>query len=809
VANPLDNLKAVFSNTRSRVVIIFTGVILLFAVVIGIGIFSRNAEVGQAKLAGTPGMKSVVGGFDQPVNPAYAKLLEQQNKQRAQMAFQTHGSAVPTIVNAQGFPTAPNQNQAQNACNCANCTANANTPALQTTGTPPMGTICSDGTVRDANGNVIGKTGLVAPGGLVYDKEGKIVGSVGPDGKVRDNSGNVIGTLAADGTVRDANGNVIGTTTGSAQGGGIVGKPVYDNTGKLLGYVGADNQVRDATGHIIGTASADGQVRDANGNVVGKIATGATPGSLVFDKTGHLLGAVGADGKVRDASGKVIGTVGADGQVRDAAGRTVGNVAPAAGNVGAPVYDDAGHLVGAVSADGKVRDASGKVVGMVGEDGQVRDVNGKILGKVTPTNGSLAAPKTGSLVYDRNGRVVGTVSPDGKVRDATGNVIGTVGADGMVRDGAGNIVGSATAAAPGTAVYDPQGRLLGTVGTDGKVRDANGNVVGSVGQDGVVRDASGKSIGRTTYIAPGSAVFGTDGKLLGSVGPDGHLIPATLGPSGSTLGVTAGSTTTPQAQAAARQQQQALDQKTRQLTIQMQAAMSGQMSQLLAAWAPPSQQVVVGIDVVGGAAGAAGAAGIAGSAGGAAGSSTAAAAFVKAGTIMFAVLDTAVNSDEPGPVMATITEGKLKGGKLLGSMLLQGQNAMLTFNVLNLPGASSSLPVNVVAIDPGTARTALSSDTDNHYMLRYGTMFASSFLSGYAQALAQSGSTTTMTINGIQHQIPPFNAEQKIMMALGNVGQQYSSVLGSVINTPPTVKVYAGTGVGILFLSDMQTPPGS
>jgi YD repeat-containing protein len=803
----LDNLKAVFSNTRSRVVIIFTGVILLFAVVIGIGIFSRNTEVGQARLAGTPGIKSVVGGFDQPVSPEYAKLLEQQNKQRAQVAFQTQGSAVPTIVSAQEFPTAPNQNAAQNVCNCANCTANATNATLQTTGAPPAGAICSDGTVRDANGNIIGKTGLVAPGGLVYDKEGKIIGSVGPDGKVRNNNGNVIGTLAADGTVRDANGNVIGTTSGSAQSGGIVGKPVYDNTGKLLGYVGADNQVRDATGHVIGTASADGQVRDANGNVVGKVATGATPGSLIFDKTGHLLGTVGADGKVRDASGKVIGTAGADGQVRDAAGKVIGSVSPAAGNIGAPVYDDAGHLLGAVSADGKVRDASGKVIGTVSADGQVRDMTGKILGKVTPTNGSLAAPKTGSLVYDRNGRVIGTVSPDGKARDTNGNVIGTVGADGIVRDGAGNIVGSATTATPGTAVYDPQGRLLGTVSADGKVRDANGNVVGNVGQDGVVRDANGKPIGRTTYIAPGSAVFGTDGKLLGSIGPDGHLIPATLGPSGSSLGISAGSTTSPQAQAAARQQQQALDQKTRQLTIQMQAAMSGQMSQLLASWAPPSQQVVVGVDIANGVAGAAGAAGIAGGAGGTAGSS-AAAAFVKAGTIMFAVLDTAVNSDEPGPVMATITEGKLKGGKLLGTMSLQGQNAMLSFNVLNLPGAGSSLPVNVVAIDPGTARTAISSDTDNHYMLRYGTLFASSFLSGYAQALAQSGSTTTITLNGIVHQIPPFNSQQKIMMALGNVGQQYSNVLGNLVNTPPTVKIYAGTGVGILFLSDMQTPSG-
>jgi hypothetical protein len=624
---------------------------------------------------------------------------------------------------------------------------------------------------------------------------------VGADGKVRDATGKVLGTVGVDGQVRDTSGNAIGKIAPGPQTGSLA----FDQAGHLIGTVGADGKVRDATGKVLGTVGVDGQVRDTSGNAIGKIAPGPQTGSLAFDQAGHLIGTVGADGKVRDAGGRVVGTVGMDGTVRNTTGKVIGNTAPAAGNVGAAVYDSQGKLIGSVAADGKVHDPSGRVVGTVGADGQVRDTSGNVIGKVVSPTSISGANKLGSLAFDRNGRVIGTVGPDGKVRDANGAIVGAVDSEGTVKDNLGNTIGSVNGTAPGTAVYDPQGKFLGTVGPDGKVRDANRSVVGSVGADGVVRDTQGKAIGRTSYIAPGSAVFGPDGRLIGSVGADGRLVPATLGP-GAAGGIAGGvSNATPQEQAAARQQQAVQQQKAHQLVLQLQSAMSGQMSQLISSWAPPTQQFVGGPSVSEGGAAGAGALGEAGKAGTAGGTANTA-AFVKAGSIMFAVLDTAVNSDEPGPIMATITEGKLKGGKLLGTMTNQGQNTMLTFNTLSLPGAPSSVPINTVAIDPGTARTALSSDTDNHYMLRYGSLFATSFLSGYAQALTQSGSQTTITVNGIVHQVPEFSARQKVMVALGNVGQQYSSVLGNLFNTPPTVKIYAGTGIGILFLSDMAPP---
>jgi intracellular multiplication protein IcmE len=131
---------------------------------------------------------------------------------------------------------------------------------------------------------------------------------------------------------------------------------------------------------------------------------------------------------------------------------------------------------------------------------------------------------------------------------------------------------------------------------------------------------------------------------------------------------------------------------------------------------------------------------------------------------------------------------------------------MITFNLLTLPNLSHSLAINAVAIDQNTARTALSSSTDNHYLLRYGSLFASSFLQGYGQAIQSSGTTVSTTGLTTQTATPSLSPRQEIAVALGNVGTQWGNQLNTIFNTPPTVHVYSGTGLGILFLADVPSP---
>jgi polyhydroxyalkanoate synthesis regulator phasin len=179
---------------------------------------------------------------------------------------------------------------------------------------------------------------------------------------------------------------------------------------------------------------------------------------------------------------------------------------------------------------------------------------------------------------------------------------------------------------------------------------------------------------------------------------------------------------------------------------------------------------------------------------------------IKAGSILFAILTTAVDSDYPDtPVMATIVSGEFKGAVLLGKLALAtGQDKVsLNFNLFNKDSWDKSKTVNAFAIDPDTARTVLASNVDHHYMLRYGTMFASSFVTGYANGISQSGSTTSSGIFGTSSTHPQLSPGEKIAIGLGQVGTTFGNAIATYVNTPATVKVNSGVALGILFMSDV------
>lgn len=787
------NIAGLFKDARTRTIVLVTAIALLAAMVIGV--YSMRSRIfgttgGSASVKGAPGgIESIP--FQAP-NPEYARIQEAQNVAQAQAASAAGTSAVPTIVRSGTLVTlTPEQLAAQQQglgftglARMEEAGSSFTPKEFNIGGGPAAGDFsafcnpCVTCATGQGINNALGGVGLTAPtvatqmcanaGMPVKDASGKVLGTVGVDCKARDANGNIIGTVGADGVVRDANGNIIGQAgavaaapsaaalTGAASN---LGTPVYDAQGRLIGYAGPDGKVRDLNGNVIGTLGPDGMVRDANGNVIGSV--GVSKGTPVYDAQGRLIGYAGPDGKVRDLNGNIIGTLGPDGLVRDANGNIIGK----AGSPGTAVYDAQGRLIGFAGPDGVVRDPNGNIIGTVGPDGVVRDANGKIIGKTG------AIPLAGTPVYDANGRLIGYVGADGKVRDANGNIIGTVGADGLVRDLNGNIIGRALATKPGTAIFNKQGRLLGTLGADGNIRDANGNIVGQLGIDGLVRDQNGNVIGTTNAGGP-------------QWSPDDLAFALQTG--------------------------QIADQRMQQYFEQKRGQMGGQVAQLISSWAPVPQAYVAGSGAgttgkpgVGGSGGAGGQ-GVGGS-GGSSGKPVVP-VFIKAGTITYGVINTAVNSDEPGPVLATIVSGDLKGARLIGSLTNQGQKVMLTFNLMNLPSVGKSIPINAVAIDQKSARTALASATNNHYLMRYGSLFLSSFMQGYGQAIATSGSslsTNGLTTISSTQQLSP---KQQIAVALGNVGTAWGNQMSSIFSTPPTVTIKSGTGVGILFLADVAQP---
>jgi type IV secretory pathway VirB10-like protein/polyhydroxyalkanoate synthesis regulator phasin len=264
--------------------------------------------------------------------------------------------------------------------------------------------------------------------------------------------------------------------------------------------------------------------------------------------------------------------------------------------------------------------------------------------------------------------------------------------------------------------------------------------------------------------------------------------------------------------AAAQTQAEIEDAQARQQRIEaLMNAMSGQAQQLISAWQPPTMLYKAGSESKPGSS-ASGAAEAASSSKKKSPSSATLnkSVLIKAGAIIFAVLDTTVNSDYPeAPVMATIVSGAYQGAKLLGKLNTQkgpsGQldRVTLSFTLMNTDEWPASKSIQAYAIDPDTARTVLASQVDYHYLKRFGAIIATSFVRGYADAINNSGATTTTGIFGTSSTRPQFSPGEKLATAIGQIGQTLGTVTQNYVNTPPTVRVDSGVGLGILFMADV------
>lgn len=244
------------------------------------------------------------------------------------------------------------------------------------------------------------------------------------------------------------------------------------------------------------------------------------------------------------------------------------------------------------------------------------------------------------------------------------------------------------------------------------------------------------------------------------------------------------------------------------------ASMSGQAQQLVASWQPPIMVHREGVPIV-----------VVGDkdkviiteggktvtvAGGKTVVEVGGRPLVKAGSIAFAVLDTAVNSDYPDtPVLATVVMGPLKGAKLLGKLTVaknvagQLDRVALNFTLMNKDDWDKSKGITAYAIDPDTARTVMASTVNYHYLKRFGAIMATSLLQGYANAIQSSASTSTTGIFGTSTTHPTLNQSSKLLVALGQIGQNLSATTQKWIDIPPTIRVDAGVSLGILFMADV------
>lgn len=279
----------------------------------------------------------------------------------------------------------------------------------------------------------------------------------------------------------------------------------------------------------------------------------------------------------------------------------------------------------------------------------------------------------------------------------------------------------------------------------------------------------------------------------------------------SSSGITAEDFAAAQGQAAVE-----TDQEKQARLTSMASQMSGMATQLIASWQAPTMAHKEGVPISvttttttttkeGSASGALSSSATGGDTLGAGG-----VPIIKGGSILFAVLDTAINSDYPdSPVLATIVDGKYKGAKLMGKIVTakgvtgQMDRVSMNFTLMNDDSWPRSRSITAFGIDPDTARTVMASTVDYHYMMRYGAMMATAFLQGYSSAITNEGTSTT-GIFGTSTTHPQLSAGNKFMVGLGQVGQSLGAATQNYINRPPTVRVDSGVSLGILFMSDVS-----
>ena len=97
---------------------------------------------------------------------------------------------------------------------------------------------------------------------------------------------------------------------------------------------------------------------------------------------------------------------------------------------------------------------------------------------------------------------------------------------------------------------------------------------------------------------------------------------------------------------------------------------------------------------------------------------------------------------------------------------------------------------------------------NNHYLLRYGSLFASSFLEGFGNAFQSANTSVTIGGTGGGNDITVLNgvgrsALENAVIGLATLGKNWGQVAQQQFNRPTTVELYSGTPMGILFTQDL------
>jgi type IV secretory pathway VirB10-like protein len=171
-----------------------------------------------------------------------------------------------------------------------------------------------------------------------------------------------------------------------------------------------------------------------------------------------------------------------------------------------------------------------------------------------------------------------------------------------------------------------------------------------------------------------------------------------------------------------------------------------------------------------------------------------------AGSLIYGVFETRLQSDVPGPVLGNLVQGKWDGYKVLGKFENISGSNLLAIHLTKLVAPDKTVhTIDAYALSPDTTLPAMATDVDRHVLARVRSStssFAVSMMIGYGQALAQGGATMVSGYGGSVTSYPVMSTKQLLGVAAGAAAQGLQApeqVLAANIVQPNTITVKEGT----------------
>lgn len=175
-----------------------------------------------------------------------------------------------------------------------------------------------------------------------------------------------------------------------------------------------------------------------------------------------------------------------------------------------------------------------------------------------------------------------------------------------------------------------------------------------------------------------------------------------------------------------------------------------------------------------------------------------------AGTIEYGQLLLEANTDAPGPVLAQVMSGPLKGARVIGGFQATDEYLVLNFNTIVIDGIN--YPAQAVAIDPGTTLPGLITDIDHKYFKRIILPMAAEFVSGLADAISESGTTSVyISDSSVTQSSEDKSSQQEVASGINAAGEKLSEIMDEEADKArPMLRVASGTPIGILFVGPVS-----